>query len=211
MGRKKLRARRREIEARIAKLRAKVKDKRERQDDAKTDNRADELADDIDALVAKLDRLVPRYKKLGKKIERLAKKAQRRKHYASKHFLYSEFNTKDGTQIPEASKPALREWCQRIGEPARARFGTVHITSGFRHASYNAAIGGATNSVHIWDYPGRDCKAIAVDWWAESGGPRDWFDFADGRADGRGYYPNSGFTHSDTRNNIGWPDATWSG
>lgn len=197
-----------ELKGRIDGLREQVKDKRNRQDDAKTDARADDLADQIDALAGELNRLVPRYKKVLRKIERAA---NRRKDYASKNFRYSEFDCNNGQKIPEASKPAVREWCRRIGEPARAKFGPVGITSGFRPSAYNASIGGATNSVHIWDYPGRECKAVAVDWYAASGGPRDWYDFAEGKADGRGYYPNSGFTHSDTRNNIGWPDATWSG
>jgi predicted nucleic acid-binding Zn-ribbon protein len=133
----------------------------------------------------------------------------------SPHFTWAEFDCNDGTPIPEGSKPAIRALCRNLLEPARARFGSIHINSGFRHAAYNRAIGGEPNSVHIYNYPGRslappdDEGAVAADWTAVSGNATDWYNFAAGKADGRGRY--SSFTHSDNRNRISWPDATWSG
>lgn len=208
---KQKRERRADLENKIANRRESIRNKRERLRTTDTPQRREDLADEIEALRHDLDRLVPRYKKLGRQIKRQAKKLRRSKYYASQNFMYSEFDCKNGQKIPAASRPAVREWCRRVGEPARAKFGPVGITSGFRPSGYNSDIGGAPNSVHIWDYPGRECKAVAVDWYAASGGPREWYDFTAGRADGRGYYPYSGFHHADTRNNIGWPDATWSG
>jgi hypothetical protein len=225
--RNKLRTRRDQVDRLIAektreqrKLRRRIERKRDRKAEAETDQRKEDLADQIEALkseraqiIDRMESLSARSGNLGVAIKRITKKIRRRrrrkKDYASKHFRYSEFDCKNGQKIPEASKPAVREWCKRVGEPARARFGSVSITSGYRPAAYNASIGGATNSVHIWDYPGRNCKAVAVDFTCASGSARDWFDFTAGKADGRGLYWS--FHHADTRNNIGWPDTTWAG
>jgi uncharacterized protein YcbK (DUF882 family) len=197
---------------------------------AKKDRRRDELADQIEEWEDVIDRLVERLVSLrGKNVqtqrklkrhkaraERLAKRRRKirdqikqDKNRLTPNFVVAEFDTRDGTPVPKEAIPALKEWCQRIGEPARDRFGPVHITSGFRHAAYNASIGGATNSVHIWNYPGRNGKAIAVDFTCATGSARDWFNFTAGKADGRGSY--SSFHHADTRNNIGWPNAIWYG
>ena len=185
----------------------------------KASDRADHLVGqrllilaEVEEVKADLGEVNARLRRISKKLKKAAqKRLARERYWASEHFRYEEFDTHDGTPVPKSAYPALREWCERIGEPARKQFGSISITSGHRHRAYNAAIGGEPNSVHIYDYPGRNGRAVAVDWHASRGGPRDWYDFAAGKADGRGYYPNSGFTHSDTRNNIGWPDATWQG
>jgi hypothetical protein len=91
----------------------------------------------------------------------------------------------------------------------RERFGAVHVNSGYRPTAYNASVGGELNSVHIYDYPGRDCRAVAVDVTCEKGSASDWYAFTAGKADGRGLYGT--FHHADTRSRIGWPDSTWSG
>lgn len=206
MGRKALRAHRREIEDRIAKLRTKVKDKRDRQDDANTDARADDLADEIEALVAELDRLVPRYKKLGRRLVRLAKKARRRKYYASKNFTYAEFGCRDGTPVPESSKAALRHLCENYLEPLRAKYGAVHINSGYRTRSYNASIGGASNSVHIYDEkPG----AVAADHTCAAS-PSTVYAYENTLGPG-GLGRYATFTHIDNRQLIGWAIARWTG
>lgn len=127
----------------------------------------------------------------------------------SPHFDWAEFDCNDGTRLPEQSKPAVKDWCQKVGEPVRERFGSVIINSAFRHRAYNESIGGEDNSVHIYEFPGRDFKAVAVDFRCSQGTPADWFAFTSGRADGRGRYAT--FVHADTRNRIGWPDATWTG
>jgi hypothetical protein len=66
--------------------------------------------------------------------------------------------------------------------------------------------GGEPNSVHIYDYPGRN---FAADITCETGSPAEWYAFTAGKADGRGIY--STFHHADNRGRIPWPDATWSG
>lgn len=140
---------------------------------------------------------------------RRALEARKRNDQPSPNFDWAEFDCNDGIQLPEASKPAVRDWCQRVGEPVRAQYGSVHINSAFRHRAYNKSIGGEDNSVHIYDFPGRDYRAVAVDFRCERGTPLDWYTFTASKADGRGRYAT--FHHADTRNRIGWPDATWSG
>jgi peptidase M15-like protein len=137
------------------------------------------------------------------------KRIQERKDKPSPNFDFAEFDCNDGTPLPLESEPAVRDWCRTIGEPVRAKFGSVHINSGFRHAAYNARIGGEDNSVHIYDYPGRDFKAVAGDFTCGIGTPAEWYAFTLNLADGRGRYAT--FHHADTRNNIGWSDASWSG
>jgi hypothetical protein len=179
-----------------------------------------------DRLLDKLDRLRERdaeaEKALGEAIkerdedrealERMRarrKKIEDREDRPSAHFAFAEFDCRNGQDLPKAAEPAVKDWCERIGEPLRKRFGPVHINSGYRPTAYNASVGGEPNSVHIYDYPGRDFRAVAVDITCESGSPAEWYAFTSGKADGRGIY--STFHHADTRSRIGWPDATWSG
>lgn len=198
--------------------------------------RLDQLAGELDEALATRDRIIDRLDRLQDKrddakkalqravaessedreaLERMRnrreriRKARERNDRPSPNFDWAEFDCNDGTPLPEAAKPAIKDWCERIGEPARKRFGSVHVNSGYRHRVYNARIGGEDNSVHIYDFPGRNCKAVAVDFTCATGRPSDWYDFTAGKADGRGRY--STFHHADTRNRIGWPDATWAG
>ena len=127
----------------------------------------------------------------------------------SPHFAYAEFDCRNGKALPKAAESAVKEWCERIGEPLRKKFGPVHINSGYRPADYNASVGGERNSVHIYDFPGRNFGAVAVDVTCETGSPEEWYGFTAGKADGRGIYAS--FHHADTRGRIGWSDATWSG
>jgi hypothetical protein len=127
----------------------------------------------------------------------------------SPHFAYAEFDCRNGQELPKGAEPAIKDWCERIGEPLRKKFGPVHINSGYRPAGYNASVGGEPNSVHIYDYPGRNFAAVAVDITCETGSPAEWYAFTAGKADGRGIY--STFHHADNRGRIPWPDATWSG
>lgn len=175
------------------------------------------LEADLDQAVEKLDRIERRSKaaneelaKHKKRVERLREKRkeqQEAQDRPSPNFAWAEFNCNDGRPFPEASREAIKAWCRDIGEPVRARFGPVHINSAYRHAAYNASVGGATNSIHIYDlHP----NAVAVDFTCASGSATDWFNFTAGKADGRGHYPGR-FHHADNRNRIGWPDAAWSG
>ena len=127
----------------------------------------------------------------------------------SAHFAYAEFDCRNGQKLPEGAEPAVKDWCERIGEPLRKKFGAVHINSGYRPADYNASVGGEPNSVHIYDFPGRNFAAVAVDVTCETGTPAEWYAFTDGKADGRGVYAT--FHHADNRGRIPWSAATWSG
>lgn len=144
-----------------------------------------------------------------KRMRARRKKIKDRVDRPSAHFAYAEFDCRNGQELPKAAEPAVKDWCERIGEPLRKRFGPVHINSGYRPAAYNASVGGEQNSVHIYDYPGRNFATVAVDITCETGSPEEWYAFTTGKADGRGIYAT--FHHADTRGRIGWPDATWSG
>jgi len=158
------------------------------------DETTSERAEDLEAL----KRMRARRQKINDRMDR-----------PSPHFAYAEFDCRNGQELPKAAEPAVKDWCERIGEPLRERFGAVHINSGFRPADYNASVGGEPNSVHIYDYPGRNCGAVAVDITCATGSPDEWYAFTAGKADGRGIYAT--FHHADTRSRIDWPVATWSG
>jgi len=137
------------------------------------------------------------------------KRIKERADRPSPHFAYAEFDCRNGQALPKESEPAVKDWCERIGEPLRKQFGAVHINSGYRPTDYNASVGGEPNSVHIYDYPGRNFSAVAVDVTCETGTPADWYAFTAGKADGRGIYAT--FHHADNRSRIPWSAATWSG
>jgi hypothetical protein len=138
-------------------------------------------------------------------------KIKERADRPSQHFAYAEFDCRNGQALPKESEPAVKDWCERIGEPLRKRFGAVHINSAYRPVEYNASVGGEPNSVHIYDYPDRNFAAVAVDVTCEKGSPDEWYAFTAGKADGRGIY--STFHHADNRGrfNPPWSAATWSG
>lgn len=143
-------------------------------------------------------------------LRRVLNRVVLRQDRPSDNFAYSEFNTKDGTPVPTASYPALDHLCQTYLEPLRARFGAIYITSGHRHRAYNAAIGGASQSIHIYDYPGRPQDAVAADIVCATGTPAQWAAFLETlNPGGLCAYPASGFVHVDNRQRIGWPKARW--
>lgn len=128
----------------------------------------------------------------------------------SPNFTYSEFACKDGTPVPKAAYPALEHLCKTYLEPLRAEFGPVYITSGYRHAAYNRAIGGASMSVHIYDYPGRNGQAVAADVTCQRGTPAQWAKFLD-RLNPGGLGTYSSFVHVDNRQLMDWPRSRWVG
>jgi len=139
------------------------------------------------------------------------KKIKERADRPSPHFAYAEFDCRNGQALPKESEAAVKDWCERIGEPLREKFGPVHINSAYRPVEYNASVGGETNSVHIYDLPGRNFAAVAVDVTCETGSPAEWYAFTAGKADGRGSYAT--FHHADNRGKFvpPWSAATWSG
>ena len=192
------------------------------------DQKAEKAADKVDALEADKDDLLDaldeakddREKAEGalrehqQRVRELRKKrAARRKARQgngnlTSHFSVEEFNCRDGTPVPQAALPALKSWCERIGEPVRARYGAVRVNSGYRTASYNARIGGASNSVHIYDrHPG----AVAVDHWCEGASPSTVANYEDGLPEASGLGRYATFTHSDNRHRIGWARSRWWG
>ena len=89
----------------------------------------------------------------------------------SEHFDSSEFACKDGTPVPDAAIPALKELCIHILEPLRRKYGRCRVNSGYRTRSYNGKIGGARYSQHVYD---DDPKSVAVDVTFERGTPTAW-------------------------------------
>jgi hypothetical protein len=117
----------------------------------------------------------------------------------SPNFHISEFHCRDGTPVPQTAVPALKTHCEDILEPMRRRHGAVVITGPYRHRAYNASIGGASGSYHIYDEhpdaPATDirCGKGNVWQWAASAA-----EFTSKPA-GIGTYPGSGFVHIDRR------------
>jgi uncharacterized protein YcbK (DUF882 family) len=84
------------------------------------------------------------------------------------------------------------------------------VISGYRHRPYNAQIGGAPNSQHIYDEtPG----SVAADTRYPQGSSQQWVAHARrlraqaGNKGGIGRYDNSGFIHIDNRGSA----ADWQG
>ncbi len=130
----------------------------------------------------------------------------------SPHFTVEEFDCHDGTRVPEAALPALVELCCYVLEPMRAKYGRCKVHSGYRTRAYNASIGGARYSQHIYnDTPG----SVAADVSFAAGTPAKWARGArwrfrtvsrwrrNGRG-GVGQYNNSGFVHVDSGPRRDW-------
>ena len=148
------------------------------------------------------------HRRAVRKLARLIDRASR----PSPNFSYAEFNTKDGTPVPKAAYKGLDHLCQNYLEPLRKKFGPVSITSGYRHSRYNAAVGGVSNSLHVYDAAGRDGSAVAADVVCARGNPYEWAQFLDSLgAAGVGTYPRHGFVHVDNRDRMGWPTSRWTG
>lgn len=90
----------------------------------------------------------------------------------SKHFVVEEFDCHDGTKVQKRDYKGLQYLCRTYLEPLRKKYGSVHINSGYRTRAYNARIGGASNSFHI--YTAHDGNDQAADITCRKGTPRDW-------------------------------------
>lgn len=121
----------------------------------------------------------------------------------SQHFHVREFACKDGRQVPAVALPALKRLVVGVLEPLRAEFGQCTVMSGYRPADYNARIGGAKFSQHIYELTP---ESVAADLIFADGRPADWHGFADGLGvGGLGLYGS--FVHVDNR--VG--RARWTG
>lgn len=128
----------------------------------------------------------------------------------SPHFERREFDCHDDAIVPTAARNALVRLCRDYLEPLRAKFGTCYVLSGYRHESYNARIGGARHSQHVYE---QSFESVAADLRFQRGSPAIWASEAKklrtkhGGKGGIGTYPRSGFVHVDNR---GYK-ADWSG
>jgi uncharacterized protein YcbK (DUF882 family) len=113
----------------------------------------------------------------------------------SRHFVLSEFEQHDGTPVPAFAIPPLRQLCRILLEPLRERFGATVVMSGYRTATYNARVGGAPMSFHIYK-PSRPYAAADVV--PHLGSPAEWYELLDRLgAGGLGLY--RGHVHVDNR------------
>lgn len=124
------------------------------------------------------------------------------RHRLSKHFTVEEFDCHDGTKVRQRDYRGLTYLCAVFLEPMREKWGPVHVNSGFRTKSYNASIGGASQSYHV--YPEHDGRDQAVDITCKRGNSRDWHRTANAirekRRNGRGGLGlYSSFVHIDIR------------
>lgn len=116
--------------------------------------------------------------------------------YLTPHFTRDEARCKDGTRVPESLRRRAQAHAFKL-ERLRHKLGDVPvaITSWFRTRTHNTAIGGASQSRHMW----ADATDHPVQWVAKVG--REKFDrianqvFRNG---GLGQYP-SGARHTDSR------------
>ena len=121
----------------------------------------------------------------------------RRSRRLSPHFVLAEFHCHDGTPVPAAALAALRRLVREVLEPMRGKFGRCTVNSGYRTDAYNASVGGASSSQHLYH---RSPADVAADVVFASGTPRDWAAEAERLLRGRGgigTYPS--FTHVDNR------------
>jgi hypothetical protein len=111
------------------------------------------------------------------------------------NFHAREFACKDGRQVPLFAYPALRRLCAMYLEPLRSTFGPCLVMSGYRPADYNARIGGARFSQHIYELTP---DSVAADLIFRTGTPAQWAALAENLgAGGVGRY--SSFVHVDNR------------
>ena len=129
----------------------------------------------------------------------------------SQHFKASEFDCHDGSRCPISARPAMVNLCRVFLEPMRAKFGPCLVLSGYRHEIYNANIGGARHSQHIYE---QSFESVAADLKFQRGSPAMWAAEAkrlrSSRNNGKGgvgRYDRSGFVHVDNRTY----KADWSG
>lgn len=131
----------------------------------------------------------------------------------SEHFYLDEFRCRDGTPVPRAYIPDLRDLCETYLEPMRRKFGPCNVHSGFRTDAWNARIGGARLSFHVYtDRP--PGSGVAADVSFAKGSPAEWHRrakrirrFRQGGRGGLGRYDAGGFVHVDNRNYA----ADWEG
>ena len=175
--------------------------------------RRDEIADMIDGCEGRINRLVERMiesgqdlkdakkrdARLEKRIQIVAKRIERKKdsrNDLTKDFSMAEFDCNNGTECPEYMRPHLKDLCERHLQPLRNSGGSVHVNSGYRTTAYNAAVGGETNSYHVYTYRKKSPAVDHVQAGRAASSVAAWHDSHDS-FDGMGRYAS--FTHGDDR------------
>jgi uncharacterized protein YcbK (DUF882 family) len=128
------------------------------------------------------------------------------------HFALHEFACHNGVPVPADKRAPLQRLCVNVLEPMRRTFGPGTIVSGYRPKDYNASVGGAERSAHMYGCYG-GLVAVAADIVFRDGHPTAWATIADELL--RRHYPPGGglgvyvggWVHIDTRSYR----ARWSG
>lgn len=135
---------------------------------------------------------------------------ERRKSEVSAAQIRKQFQTHDGTLLPASAVPIARELLTKYIRPLERKFGPATIISAYRHKTYNAKIGGASQSLHR--YTELYSRSGAVDLTFRKGSPREWAKAAEKlNPGGLGIYPKSNFIHIDNRQNNRLGRARWAG
>lgn len=119
------------------------------------------------------------------------------------NFRATEFYCNDGSPCPTNARPAMVRLATVFLEPLRKKFGACIVNSGYRHTLYNASVGGAKNSQHIYE---QTFENVASDVRFAKGTPTQWAAEAkkirtskNGGKGGIGLYIRQGFVHIDNR------------
>jgi hypothetical protein len=132
------------------------------------------------------------------------------RHRLSKHFVVEEFDCHDGTKVAKRDYNGLEYLCRVFLEPLRAKYGRVHVNSGFRTAKLQPQDRRRVAELpHLHDprrqRPGRRRDLL-------KGDPRGWHAYLNsirrkerGGKGGLGLY--SSFVHVDIRDT----QANWKG
>lgn len=172
-------------------LREAIEDKRRhRQKLSELEDQAqrERIADKVDVLEGELDRVVDRLdrverrseaaqRELDKHVGRVARLRERRRQIAeregrlSQHFFRAEFNCREGGPCPLYMDPHLKQLADLFLEDLREEFGACSVNSGHRWAFYNAKIGGASQSFHVYEDRREDPAADVV---FDQGTPAQW-------------------------------------
>jgi len=68
----------------------------------------------------------------------------------TEHFSLSEFNSNDGVEVPKEYRGNVQKLMEQL-EALRTELGTpIFINSGYRSPSHNKAVGGVSNSQHLY-------------------------------------------------------------
>ena len=68
----------------------------------------------------------------------------------TKNFNLSEFDCKDGTEMPSELLPNVLELAESLQELREILNSPIRINSAYRSLQHNAKIGGSTNSQHLF-------------------------------------------------------------